>query len=137
MAKAIKAAVVAALVVFVVATTGGVGATAFSAFGLTGATAMAAVTFATTLISSGLSMLTSKGIEANNKNFGTKVTTRNATAARQIVYGECIVGGTIVHMQTSGTDNHLFLVNLRSKGLTGSKIEKVCELCNISINKFT
>jgi len=106
-AKAIKAAVVAALVVFVVASTGGVGATAFSAFGLTGAAAMAAVTFATTLISSGLSMLTSKGIEANNKNFGTKVTTRNATAARQIVYGECIVGGTIVHMQTSGTDNHL------------------------------
>ena len=107
MAKAIKAAVVAALVVFVVATTGGVGAAAFSAFGLTGAAAMAAVTFATTLISSGLSMLTSKGIEANNKNFGTKVTSRNATAPRQIVYGETIVGGTIVHMQTSGTDNHL------------------------------
>lgn len=36
---------------------------------------------------------------------------------------------------TNGTDNHLFLVNLKSQDLTGSKVEKVCELCNISINK--
>ena len=122
MAKAIKAAVIAALVVFVVATTGGVGASAFSAFGLTGAAAMAAVTFATTLVSSGLAMLTSKGIEANNANFGTKVTARNAQAPRQIIYGKTLTGGTIVHMQTSGTDNnrlHMFAV------IAGHEIEEV------------
>ena len=41
------------------------------------------------------------------------------------------------HIVTGGTDNHLFLVNLQNRGLTGSKIEKVCELCNISVNKNT
>ena len=36
---------------------------------------------------------------------------------------------------TGGTDNHLLLVDLRKYNITGSKVEKVCELCNISINK--
>ena len=36
---------------------------------------------------------------------------------------------------TGGTDNHIVLVNLRNKGITGSKIEYLCELVNISINK--
>ncbi len=33
------------------------------------------------------------------------------------------------------TDNHLFLLNLRDKGLTGAEAEKALELCNISVNK--
>ena len=36
---------------------------------------------------------------------------------------------------TGGTDNHLFLVNLHSLDVTGSKVERVCELVNISVNK--
>ena len=36
---------------------------------------------------------------------------------------------------TNGTDNHLLLVDLRDKEVSGSKIEKICELVNISINK--
>jgi len=36
---------------------------------------------------------------------------------------------------TNGTDNHLIMVNLKDQGLTGSKIEKVTEYCNISLNK--
>ena len=36
---------------------------------------------------------------------------------------------------TGGTDNHIVLVSLRDKGLTGSKLEKVCELVSITINK--
>ena len=39
------------------------------------------------------------------------------------------------HISTGGTDNHQILVNLRNKGITGSKIEKICEKVNISINK--
>ena len=39
------------------------------------------------------------------------------------------------HVCTNGTDNHLLLVDLRDKGVSGSKIEKLCELANISINK--
>ena len=36
---------------------------------------------------------------------------------------------------TDGTDNHLILVDLRDKNISGSKIEYICELANISINK--
>ena len=36
---------------------------------------------------------------------------------------------------TNGTDNHIVLINLRNKGITGSKVEKVCERAHISLNK--
>ena len=39
------------------------------------------------------------------------------------------------NITTKGTDNHLILVNLREHNITGSKVEKVCEMVNISINK--
>ncbi|KAL1663736.1 serine hydroxymethyltransferase-domain-containing protein [Schizophyllum commune] len=38
-------------------------------------------------------------------------------------------------LQTDGTDNHLVLWDLRHLGLTGSKVEKVCDLMGITINK--
>eukprot|EP01125_Pyxidicula_operculata_P000359 TRINITY_DN10406_c0_g1_i1.p1 TRINITY_DN10406_c0_g1~~TRINITY_DN10406_c0_g1_i1.p1 ORF type:complete len:462 (-),score=133.54 TRINITY_DN10406_c0_g1_i1:113-1477(-) len=38
-------------------------------------------------------------------------------------------------IQTDGTDNHLLLLHLREKDLTGSKLEKTCELAAITINK--
>jgi glycine hydroxymethyltransferase len=38
---------------------------------------------------------------------------------------------------TGGTDNHLMLWDLRPLGLTGSKMEKVCDLCHITLNKNT
>ena len=38
---------------------------------------------------------------------------------------------------TDGTDNHLILVDLTSFDITGSKIEKMCELADIYINKNT
>lgn len=37
-------------------------------------------------------------------------------------------------LQTGGTDNHLVLWDLRPLGLTGSKVEKVCDLLGITIN---
>merc|ERR1719166_258609 len=36
---------------------------------------------------------------------------------------------------TNGTDNHLVLWDLRPHGLTGSKLEKVCEKVSISLNR--
>eukprot|EP00271_Cylindrocystis_brebissonii_P022532 TRINITY_DN8706_c0_g2_i1.p1 TRINITY_DN8706_c0_g2~~TRINITY_DN8706_c0_g2_i1.p1 ORF type:complete len:489 (-),score=83.12 TRINITY_DN8706_c0_g2_i1:483-1949(-) len=36
---------------------------------------------------------------------------------------------------TNGTENHLVLWDLRPLGLTGNKVEKVCELCHITLNK--
>merc|ERR1712147_306215 len=40
-------------------------------------------------------------------------------------------------LATDGTDNHLILWDLRPHGLTGSKVEKVCECASISLNKNT
>ncbi|XP_044511050.1 serine hydroxymethyltransferase 7-like [Mangifera indica] len=36
---------------------------------------------------------------------------------------------------TGGTDNHLLLWDLTSRGLTGKNYEKVCEMCHITLNK--
>jgi glycine hydroxymethyltransferase len=38
---------------------------------------------------------------------------------------------------TGGTDNHIVLLNLKNKGLTGSKFEKIAEMCSVSVNKNT
>ena len=75
--------------------------TAFKIF--SGATAVAAKAFAYTLA---LGVL-SKGINATGGNFGSKVSSRAPTEPRQIIYGQTRVGGTITHISTTGTDNHL------------------------------
>ncbi|KAG9304989.1 hypothetical protein G9A89_007392 [Geosiphon pyriformis] len=36
---------------------------------------------------------------------------------------------------TGGTENHLILWDLRPLKLTGSKVERICDMCNITINK--
>jgi len=38
-------------------------------------------------------------------------------------------------LASGGTDNHLILWDLRPHGLTGGKIEKICDVCNITLNK--
>lgn len=38
---------------------------------------------------------------------------------------------------SGGTDTHLLLVNLRSKGIDGARVERVLELVNIAANKNT
>jgi len=38
-------------------------------------------------------------------------------------------------LATDGTDNHLILWDVRPHGLTGSKVEKVCEAVSISLNR--
>merc|ERR1719263_2491666 len=40
-------------------------------------------------------------------------------------------------LATDGTDNHLVLWDLRPHGLTGGKVEKVCEYASISLNRNT
>lgn len=44
------------------------------------------------------------------------------------------LGYTVV---TGGSDNHLILVDLRSKGTDGGRAEKVLEACSIACNKNT
>ena len=38
-------------------------------------------------------------------------------------------------LQTDGSENHLVLWDLRPAGLTGSKVEKLCDLVHITLNK--
>ena len=40
-------------------------------------------------------------------------------------------------LASGGTDNHSVLWDLRPHGLTGSKLEKVCEAASISLNRNT
>ena len=113
MAKAIKAAIVATFIVV----TGGafavyMGAGGITAGGLMGAFSIAfgkyaAFTFASTLVASVIGGMTSKGIDASSANFGNKFSARGGLVPRQIVYGQCRVGGTQVHIETTGTDNYL------------------------------
>jgi len=38
-------------------------------------------------------------------------------------------------LASDGTDNHLILLDVRPHGLTGGKVEKVCEAASISLNR--
>ena len=133
MAKAVKSAVKAFVVVWAV-TTGAaalLGGAFASGVGITGAFLFGVST--TTLAAlAGFSALLqgtiSDSIGSIGQNFGTKTSTRQSAAPRQIVYGSCRVGGTIVHMETSGTDNFLLHMVI---AVAGHEIE---ELTSIRLN---
>jgi len=59
--------------------------------------------------------------------------------AKQVIANAQTLGQELVakgyKLQTSGTDNHLVLWDLRPLKLTGSKLEKLCDLVGITINK--
>jgi len=103
MSKAVKAAVTAFIITFAVVTGTAflLGGSALGIFGVS-ATAMATLSAVSTLVGG----LLSKGVDAVGENFGSKVSTRTATAPRQIIYGKARVGGTITHIETSGTDKY-------------------------------
>ena len=74
-------------------------------------------TFVTSLIGS----MTSKGVDTSRGNFGTKFSTRSSTAPRQIIYGQARVGGTISHINTSGTDSRT-----RNRRINSNKSSRNC-----------
>merc|ERR1719330_1403468 len=51
--------------------------------------------------------------------------------------GESLQGKKHIDLVSGGTDNHLLLLDLRSKGVNGSKAELVCEQASIVLNKNT
>ncbi|CAD6571683.1 MAG: Serine hydroxymethyltransferase, cytosolic [Cyphobasidiales sp. Tagirdzhanova-0007] len=59
--------------------------------------------------------------------------------AKQVIKNSGAIAEQLVNydykLQTGGSENHLCLWDLRPLGLTGSKIEKVCDLCHITLNK--
>jgi glycine hydroxymethyltransferase len=60
---------------------------------------------------------------------------------RQVVENAQVLAAALVsrgyHIVSGGTDNHLMLVDLRNKGLTGKVAEKVLDQAGITVNKNT
>jgi len=58
---------------------------------------------------------------------------------KQVVANACALGASLssngYKLVTGGTDNHLVLWDLRPEGITGSKMEKACDMCHITLNK--
>merc|ERR1719373_458496 len=59
--------------------------------------------------------------------------------SRQVIVNSQALATTLMEkghkVATDGTDNHLVLWDVRPHGLTGSKIEKVCDAVSISLNR--
>lgn len=59
--------------------------------------------------------------------------------AKQVKANAVAIGNALMKkgykLVTDGTENHLVLWDLRPLGLTGNKVEKVCELAHITLNK--
>lgn len=57
----------------------------------------------------------------------------------QVVANAAALGSALMShgykLVTDGTDNHLVLWDLRPQGITGSKMERACDLCHITLNK--
>jgi glycine hydroxymethyltransferase len=60
---------------------------------------------------------------------------------RQVLKNSKVLAGDLTkrgyQLVTGGTDNHLLVMNVRDKGLTGSKFEKMCDHVHITVNKNT
>jgi glycine hydroxymethyltransferase len=69
--------------------------------------------------------------EANTESFKTYI--RNVKINAKTLANELQKYG--YKIVTNGTDNHLLLWDLRPLKLTGSKMEKICEYVNITLNK--
>jgi len=61
--------------------------------------------------------------------------------SKKVVENAATLADTLVSkghkLATGGTDNHLILWDVRPHGLTGSKVEKVCDCVSITCNKNT
>ncbi|KAM0791028.1 Serine hydroxymethyltransferase 2 [Microbotryomycetes sp. NB124-2] len=62
------------------------------------------------------------------KDYAKQIITNTKTIAKSLLSHD-------YKLQTGGSDNHLVLWDLRPLGLTGSKIEKICDLAHITLNK--
>merc|ERR1712000_607732 len=61
----------------------------------------------------------------------------NAKALASRLGGDKESGGLGYNIVSGGTDNHLVLVDLKSKGVDGARVERVLELAGVASNKNT
>jgi glycine hydroxymethyltransferase len=68
-------------------------------------------------------------------------TTEFKEYSKQVIINAKFLADYLIDMDydiiTGGTDNHIVLVNLKNKGISGARFEKIAELCNVSVNKNT
>merc|ERR1712000_176731 len=62
---------------------------------------------------------------------------KNAKALAARLGNSANSGGLGYNIVSGGTDNHLVLVDLKSKGIDGARVERVLELCGVASNKNT
>ena len=60
-----------------------------------------------------------------------------ATVANAAAFADALTRTHGFTLVSGGTDNHLLLVDLRPLGLDGARVERVCELAGIAVNKNT
>merc|ERR1712187_922995 len=79
----------------------------------------------------GIGALAAQLLEVNTPEF--------VQYSKKVVENEKTLAETLIakghKLASDGTDNHLVLWDLRPHGLTGSKVEKVCECASISLNR--
>ena len=99
--------------------------------------AIAAMSAVSTLVGG----LLTRDVDGVSQNFGAKVAGRTPTTPRPIIYGECRVGGTITHIETSGTDNHKMRLIIALAGHEIESLERVyfndTELTFASVGNFS
>jgi glycine hydroxymethyltransferase len=61
----------------------------------------------------------------------------NAKALAERLGNSAYTGGLGYNIVSGGTDNHLVLIDLKSKGVDGARVERVLELCGVASNKNT
>lgn len=66
-----------------------------------------------------------------------KAVLANAKALAERLGNSAYTGGLGYDIVSGGTDNHLVLVDLKSKGVDGARVERVLELCGVAANKNT
>ncbi|KAL9109005.1 MAG: hypothetical protein Q9227_006245 [Pyrenula ochraceoflavens] len=62
---------------------------------------------------------------------------KNAKALAERLGNAGYTGGLGYNVVSGGTENHLVLLDLRDKGIDGSRVERVLELCSVASNKNT
>lgn len=77
--------------------------------------------------------------QAQSKDFQAyqKQVLSNAKALAERLGNSSYTGGLGYNIVSGGTDNHLVLVDLKSKGIDGARVERVLELCGVASNKNT
>lgn len=80
-------------------------------------------------------------IAAKAVAFGEALQPSFTTYCQQVVRNAQVLAQALIergyHIVSGGTDNHLMLVDLRNKGLTGKVAEKVLDAAGITVNKNT